>query len=97
MAKYKIWLKSDKRFIDGGLALVDNLKYLIEEWWRLNLIKPCPFCGGRADLRYSFDKAFIECTNTKCKLQPSTWLRVETDSVNKLVKIWNTRNYEENE
>lgn len=31
MAKYKIWLKSDKRFIDGGLALVDNLKYLIEE------------------------------------------------------------------
>ena len=37
----------------------------------------------------------IECTNTKCKIQPSTWLRVETDSVNKLVKIWNTRNYKE--
>ena len=62
----------------------------------MNLIKPCPFCGGRADMRYSFDKALIECTNTKCKIQPSTWLRVETDSVDKLVKIWNTRNYEEN-
>ncbi|WWT40300.1 hypothetical protein [Staphylococcus phage PT1-4] len=47
-------------------------------------------------MRYSLDKALIECTNTKCKIQPSTWLRVETDSVDKLVKIWNTRNYEEN-
>ena len=43
----------------------------------------------------SFDKALIECTNTKCKIQPSTWLRVKTDSVNKLVKIWNTRKLEE--
>lgn len=46
-------------------------------------------------MRYSFDKALIECTNTKCKIQPSTWLRVKTDSVNKLVKIWNTRKLEE--
>ncbi|QPT00862.1 hypothetical protein I6G41_03315 [Staphylococcus equorum] len=46
-------------------------------------------------MRYSFDKALIECTNTKCKLQPSTWLYVKTDSVNKLVNIWNSRNYAE--
>lgn len=46
-------------------------------------------------MRYNFDKAFIECTNTKCKIQPSTWLHVKTDSVDKLVKIWNTRNYKE--
>ena len=58
-------------------------------------IKPCPFCGGRADLRYSINRALIECTNPKCKIQPSTWLRVETDSVDKLVKIWNTRKYKE--
>lgn len=66
-----------------------------KEWRRVELLKPCPFCGGRADMRYSLDKALIECINTKCKIQPSTWLGVETDSVSKLVKIWNTRNYEE--
>lgn len=31
MIKYKMRIKSDKRFIDGSLALVDNLKYLLEE------------------------------------------------------------------
>ena len=63
----------------------------------MELLKPCPFCGGRADMRYSIDKALIECTNTKCKIQPSTWLVVETDSVSKLIKIWNTRNNEEDD
>jgi len=58
-------------------------------------IKPCPFCGGRADIRYSINRALIECTNSKCKIQPSTWLHVETDSVDKLVKIWNTRKFKE--
>lgn len=58
-------------------------------------IKPCPFCGGRADIRYSINRALIECTNRKCKIRPSTWLHVETDSVDKLVKIWNTREYTE--
>lgn len=58
-------------------------------------IKPCPFCGGRADIRYSINRALIECTNRKCKIQPSTWLHVETDSVDKLVKIWNTRKLKE--
>lgn len=58
-------------------------------------IKPCPFCGGQADIRYSMNRALIECTNRKCKIQPSTWLHVETDSVAKLVKIWNTRKYTE--
>lgn len=59
----------------------------------VKFLKPCPFCGGRADLRYTINKALIECTNSKCKLQPSTWLHVDTDSVDKLVDIWNTRNY----
>ena len=62
---------------------------------RVILLKPCPFCGGRADLRYSINRALIECTNRKCKLQPSTWLHVDTDSVDKLVSIWNTRKYKE--
>ncbi|PTE79284.1 hypothetical protein [Staphylococcus gallinarum] len=36
MEKVKMWIKSDKRFIDGSLALVDNLKYLLEELWRVS-------------------------------------------------------------
>lgn len=50
----------------------------------MDLIKPCPFCGGRADMRYSIDKALIECTNTKCKIQPSTWLGIHPDTGEKL-------------
>lgn len=58
-------------------------------------IKPCPFCGGRADIRYSFHTLLIECTNRKCKLQPSTWMHVNSDSAEKLIKIWNTRKFKE--
>ena len=61
----------------------------------VKFLKPCPFCGGRADLRYYINKALVECTNKKCKLRPSTWLYVDTDSVDKLVNIWNERKYEE--
>ena len=54
-------------------------------------LKPCPFCGGKAIMRYAFDKAYISCSNTECKTQPSTWLYVRTNKVNKLVEIWNKR------
>ena len=60
----------------------------------VKFLKPCPFCGGRADLRYSINKAEVGCRNKKCKLKPSTWLHVDTDSVDKLVNIWNERKYE---
>ena len=54
-------------------------------------IKPCPFCGGLPDIRYSFDTLLIECTNKKCKLQPSTFMYVHTNNAEKLIKIWNKR------
>ena len=54
-------------------------------------IKPCPFCGSLPSIRYSFDTLLIECTNKKCKLQPSTWSHVDSDSAEKLIKIWNKR------
>ncbi|HDA0747424.1 TPA: Lar family restriction alleviation protein [Staphylococcus aureus] len=54
-------------------------------------IKACPFCGGLADIRYSFDTLLIECTNKNCKLQPSTWSHVHTNNAEKLIKIWNKR------
>ena len=58
-------------------------------------IKQCPFCGGLVDIRYSFDTLLIECTNRKCKIQPSTWMHVNSDSAEKLIKIWNTRKFKE--
>ncbi|MCG2181448.1 Lar family restriction alleviation protein [Staphylococcus epidermidis] len=54
-------------------------------------LKPCPFCGGLPNIRYSFDTLLIECTNKKCKLQPSTFMYVHTNNAEKLIKIWNKR------
>jgi len=58
-------------------------------------LKPCPFCGGLPDIRYSFDTLLIECTNKKCKLQPSTFMYVHTNNAEKLIKIWNKRKFKE--
>lgn len=57
--------------------------------------KPCPFCGGLPDIRYSFNTLLIECTNKNCKIQPSTWMHVHSDSAEKLIKIWNKRKFKE--
>ena len=54
-------------------------------------IKPCPFCGKSAKLNYTLGKAHISCFNPDCKIQPSTWLSVRTNRIDKLVKIWNER------
>lgn len=54
-------------------------------------LKPCPFCGERAEMNYAIEKALIECTNAKCTVRPSTWLTVKTDKVSELVKAWNKR------
>lgn len=54
-------------------------------------IKPCPFCGAKAEIDYVLGKGLISCRNPKCNIQPSTWLRVDTDRFSKLVDIWNRR------
>ena len=46
--------------------------------------KPCPFCGGLPDIRYSFNTLLIECTNKNCKIQPSTWMHVHTNNAKNL-------------
>ncbi len=60
-------------------------------------LKPCLFCKHYPSIRYTFGKLVIECSNTKCGLQPSTWLHSKTNNIAKLVKIWNTRKYDVDE
>lgn len=60
-------------------------------------LKQCPFCRHLPRIRYTFGRPVIECDNPKCKMKPSTWLHSNTHNFNKLVKIWNTRKYENDE
>ena len=57
-------------------------------------LKPCPFCGGKARLRYfaEDDIAFIICSNhDECKLTPF----IECGgNFEEAIKAWNTRSAE---
>lgn len=58
-----------------------------------NCIKPCPFCGEVPKLRYiggDIKKWVIDCTNYKCKIQPSTdYHRLKYI----IIREWNNRAY----
>jgi Lar family restriction alleviation protein len=57
-------------------------------------LKPCPFCGGKAELvkdrmALSFaDSFFIRCDNADCYVKPQTPHRLSKDDA---VNIWNRR------
>ena len=53
-------------------------------------LKPCPFCGGEADLinDYLYEKWYAGCHNGKCAVQPDTYIHGTPDSA---IKAWNTR------
>ena len=54
-------------------------------------LKPCPFCGGEADLCqiYGENLWLVKCWNTKkCKILPRT---PEVHSMEEAMFIWNTR------
>lgn len=49
-------------------------------------LKPCPFCGGEAVIRYdNFNKAYIECKHG-CVRTPSYWTNLVI-----IIETWNTR------
>ena len=49
-------------------------------------LKPCPFCGGEAVIRYdNCNKAYIECKHG-CVRTPSYWNNLVI-----IIETWNTR------
>jgi len=53
-------------------------------------IKPCPFCGGEAEVQYGdFGEVFVACKNNNCggRLGTSIWFT----TYDKAVEVWNTR------
>lgn len=54
-------------------------------------LKPCPFCGGEAVIRVSFEKEYIRPIHKRgCVIEPNTWLQSSLP-IKKQIKLWNTR------
>ena len=53
-------------------------------------LKPCPFCGGKADICKDehIGTYRVECQNTRCPCIPSTWF---CETKEDAVKLWNRR------
>jgi hypothetical protein len=57
-----------------------------------DLLRPCPFCGARAEVWETFGRLVAGCRNQKCNLKPDTWLTAgEVYDVRSLAKHWNQR------
>jgi hypothetical protein len=52
-------------------------------------LKPCPFCGARADLVPAFGWMIV-CSNDSCPIGPTT-LRFPKNAQSKAVRAWNMR------
>jgi len=57
----------------------------------MNELKPCPFCGGKAEIfSGGFGERFVACSDVKqCggRLGTGVWFTNDEDAI----KIWNTR------
>lgn len=52
-------------------------------------LKPCPFCGGDAELETnSYGRYYVECSNYYCKIRPSTFIDADKE---KVIEDWNER------
>ena len=53
-------------------------------------LKPCPFCGQipRVEKNNSTKKFWIQCDNTKCRIQPCTDMHVNLGTIK---REWNRR------
>lgn len=56
-------------------------------------LKPCPFCGGTADIQYAMGSTLV--VRVKCKACGASTRNIETSSEkrakNKAVALWNKR------
>ena len=56
-----------------------------------NELKPCPFSGGEALIRYQIGRAYISPIHNKdCLIEPNTWLQSDYP-LSKQIKAWNRR------
>jgi len=61
-------------------------------------LKPCPFCGGEAELVWNVIGGFVGCFNEECPVGPSTgtfavgdeW-KSEAEAEPHIIDAWNTR------
>ena len=58
---------------------------------RKRKLKPCPFCGGEAHIKFFMDQYYIDADHTrKCAVRPNTFL-IPSKLVRHHIKKWNTR------
>ena len=73
---------------------MDNVIYIKPSYNRplsnaIEGLKPCPFCGGVAELDQDMDTLFyIACINTRCHINPIT---IGVASERQARKVWNYR------
>ena len=60
-------------------------------------LKPCPFCGGKAQIFNSFGWFWARCLCVDCKINPSTNKYYIDNGLDGLVRAWNMREREKND
>jgi hypothetical protein len=59
--------------------------------WKEIELKPCPFCGSKAEWEYSW-WGVVRCTNRDCHVSFAEGLGNDLDAaMNKVIARWNTR------
>lgn len=59
----------------------------------MDKLKPCPFCGGKAELEHSGDRpafSYIRCTNC-CLKSPGIMISFSKSSDEEAIANWNRR------
>jgi hypothetical protein len=55
------------------------------------ILRPCPYCGGRAYVAKSMGSKHIVCDHKrKCRMKPDTWL-ISAMPLTWQIKAWNMR------
>lgn len=57
-----------------------------------SVLKPCPFCGGRAVVVEALDRLYVDCEHkSDCVATPSSWFKAGDWGIEKQIRKWNTR------
>ena len=59
---------------------------------KLGVLKPCPFCGGKAEVCEALDRLYIDCNHkSDCVGSPSSWFKAGDWGIEKQIRKWNNR------